>query len=126
MAHVMIVYAEADRAEVPTVVARDAGHSCLLVAEHELVDRAFMTHPDLVVLTGRNPRPFARALRSVCPGTAVLALCDELELATQVELRKAGVDAVLFRPYSVQALHKALGTLLPAPTYAPYEVRVWS
>lgn len=105
----------------PAALCREAGHEVVQAGAHELVDQLFMVRPALLVLALPNPRPFARTVRGVSPYTRVIAICDDLDLQDQLDLRKAGVDTILFRPHSPQALTRAIATLLPS-----LETRAWS
>jgi DNA-binding NarL/FixJ family response regulator len=121
MTHLLVVSPDPQAA----ALCRGAGHVVVAAGAHELMDRLFMVRPDLLVLDLPNPRPFARAVRDVSPYTRVVAICDDLDLIDQLDLRKAGVDTILFRPYSAQALERAIATLLPAEAHAP-ETLAWS
>lgn len=120
MSHLLVVSPDPQ----PAALCRAAGHAVSEAGAHELIDQLFTAGPDLLVLALPNPRPFARAVRGVCPYTRVLAICDDLDLPGQLDLRKAGVDTILFRPHSAQALERAIAALC-RPEAAPLETRAW-
>jgi DNA-binding response OmpR family regulator len=112
MGHVLVISSDPAVADA----CHEACHTCTVVGEHEAVSAFFRELPDLVLLASANPRPFARGMRA---GAPVVAICDDLSLYDQVELRKAGVSAFVFQPYSVQTLRKLLADQLGAAPAAP-------
>ncbi|MDB5096398.1 MAG: hypothetical protein JWM80_819 [Cyanobacteria bacterium RYN_339] len=112
MAHVLIISADPHTVEDVVASCHDACHTSTLVSENQAIDRCLSERPDLVLLACANPRPFARALRSLLPHTPVVAICEDPSLHDQVELRKAGVTSFVFRPYAIQTLRKVYADFL--------------
>lgn len=108
MAHILIVFADPNMTEVPAVVCDGAGYTCAFAQELEAGDKLTAERFDLALLVSLKPIPLARALRAVNPSIPMVAVVNEMAPSEATAARQAGINSLIFRPYSIQTLRKAL------------------
>ena len=108
MPHLLIAFADAAQTEVPAIVCDDAGYSYDFVAELEASRKVRVGRYDLALLVTAHPLPLARGIQAIDPELPMVAITGELSADVLASLRAEGVRQILVRPYSIQALRRAL------------------
>lgn len=108
MPHLLITFADAAQTEVPAIVCDDAGYTYDFADEREAGRKVRTGRYDLVLLVTAHPLPIARAVQAIDRAIPMIAIAAELSADVYANLRAEGVRQVLFRPYSIQALRRAL------------------
>jgi CheY-like chemotaxis protein len=108
VSHVLIVCSNPDQAEIPAVVCHDARLTCAFATEFDAETRLAEELPDLVLMVVADPLAMTRRFHSASPRTPLVAITDGLNERDQRALRAAGISTIIFKPYSIQALRRAL------------------
>lgn len=119
MARILIVEDEPSVAEVASLVCRRDGHDVVVVrsasaALEALRQGAFDLVLTDVVMEGMDGIQLAEAIRAL-PGLETLPIIGVTALATpteRAEMRAAGINAVIAKPYSGRALGDAIAEQL--------------
>jgi CheY-like chemotaxis protein len=119
MARILIVEDEPSVAEVASLVCRRDGHDVVVVRSASAALEALREGPfDLVltdvVMEGMDGIQLAEAIRAMA-GLEALPIIGVTALATpteRAEMRAAGINAVIAKPYSGRALGDAIAEQL--------------